>query len=107
MGRLRARAPVPGDQSPMSLDRVRDLQEVVHQVFREDLSLEVADPELDLLESGSIDSLALVALIAGLEERLGIQVDFNALELDELRSIETIARMLERLTPSDGAPDPA
>ena len=81
----------------MSIDQERKLQETVRRVFLEDLSLEIVDPGLDLLEAGILDSLALVGLIAGLEERLEVTVDFETLELDDLRSLDAIAALLDRL----------
>ena len=86
----------------MSIDEARRLQEAVRRVFLEDLNLEVSDPELDLLEAGIIDSLALVGLIAGLEERLGVSVDFGSLGLEDLRSLEAISALLARLIPVGG-----
>jgi acyl carrier protein len=84
----------------VSDDRARELMETVRRVLLEDLNLEISDPELDLLEAGIIDSLALVGLIAGLEERLGVSVDFDTLELEDLRSLEAIATLLARLIPA-------
>ena len=81
----------------MNIHQAQELQETVRRVLLEDLNLEISDPELDLLEAGIIDSLALVALIAGLEERLGVSVDFDTLELEDLRSLETISALLARL----------
>jgi acyl carrier protein len=84
----------------VSADQARTLQEAVGRVFLEDLNLEISDPELDLLEAGIIDSLALVGLVAGLEERFEVSVDFDTLELEDLRSLEAISALLARLIPS-------
>ena len=81
----------------MSDDRARELMETVRRVLLEDLNLEISDPELDLLEAGIIDSLALVGLVAGLEERFGVSVDFDTLDLEDLRSLESISALLARL----------
>jgi acyl carrier protein len=81
----------------VSIDETRSLHEVVRRVFLEDLNLEISDPELDLLEAGIVDSLALVGLIAGLEERLEVSVDFDTLELEDLCSLEAISALLARL----------
>ena len=81
----------------MSIDQARALQEAVRRVLLEDLNLEIFDPELDLLEAGIIDSLALVGLVAGLEERFGVSVDFDTLDLEDLRSLESISALLARL----------
>jgi D-alanine--poly(phosphoribitol) ligase subunit 2 len=85
----------------MSIDQAQKLQEAVRRVFLEDLNLEISEPELDLLEAGIIDSLALVGLIAGLEERWGVSVDFDTLDLEDLRSLETISALLARLISND------
>jgi acyl carrier protein len=81
----------------VSIDQAQRLQETVRRVLLEDLNLEISDPELDLLEAGIVDSLAVVGLIAGLEERLGVSVDFDTLELEDLRSLEAISALLARL----------
>jgi len=40
----------------------------------------VPAPETDLLETGTIDSLALVDLLVRIEERFGVRVDLENLE---------------------------
>jgi acyl carrier protein len=42
------------------------------------------DPDFDLFESGTLDSLAFVSLMAGLEERLGIELDFSTLPTNQI-----------------------
>ena len=56
---------------------VRDLivEIVAARVGRDALPVEVPE-DFDLLTEGVIDSLGLVELIASLEERLGVEVDF-------------------------------
>jgi len=43
----------------------------------------IAD-DFDLFESGVLDSLAFVELMAGLEERLGVTLDFGNLPTDRI-----------------------
>jgi D-alanine--poly(phosphoribitol) ligase subunit 2 len=65
-------------------------------LFRERLHVEVPDPGSDLFESGLLDSLQLVQLLLHIEDRFRVRVRLDEIELDDLRSIETIARLLER-----------
>ena len=67
----------------------------VHQqlteLFANKLSLEVSSVDTDLVGSGLLDSLALVELLAHLEETFGVSISTDDLELENFRSIDSIA----------------
>lgn len=63
--------------------------------FRDALKIHPISVTEDLIESGRLDSLALVELLFFLEQRFGYRVDMTALDLEKLRSVEAIARMVE------------
>jgi acyl carrier protein len=67
------------------------------------LSIDVASPADDLIETGRLDSLALVELIAALEQEFGVDLALDALEIDAFRSIESIASFVEGLPKRDAA----
>jgi len=60
------------------------------------LSLEVSSVDTDLVETGLLDSLALVELLAQLEETFGVSVSTDDLELENFRSIASIAGFVAR-----------
>jgi acyl carrier protein len=72
----------------------------VHQklteLFAKKLSLEVSSVDTDLVETGLLDSLALVELLAQLEEAFGVSISIDDLELDNFRSIASIAGFVTR-----------
>ena len=68
--------------------------------FRETLSVDVGGDGDDLIESSRLDSLGLVELLFFLEQRFGMRVDVEQLDLDDFRSVEAICRMVERAGPS-------
>ena len=72
-----------------------DLARELSALFRERLHLEVPDAGTDLFESGLLDSLQLVQLLLHIEERFQVRIRLDEIELDDLRSIEAIARLLE------------
>ena len=72
-------------------------QTVVLEVFRDTLGIEVPTPRTDLIDTGLLDSLAVVTLVFELEQRTGIQIPFEALDLNVLRSVETICDLMARL----------
>jgi acyl carrier protein len=52
--------------------------------------------ETDIIESGLLDSLLFVELIAGLEERFGVHITLDDIELDNFRSVRKIAEFVNR-----------
>lgn len=67
----------------------------IRQLLSEKLMVEVDSPDADLLNAGILDSLALVQLLLHLEELFGVKIPLNELEIDDLRSISSIAKMVE------------
>jgi acyl carrier protein len=70
-----------------TVDRVRLLIEDV-------LSIEVPDGDIDMIDSGLLDSLALVSLIAGIEEEFELEVPVEDLDLDQFRSVGSITQLV-------------
>jgi|GEM_PF-1115711 acyl carrier protein len=75
------------------------LRERIAAIFSEKLHIEVASAEIDLMQSGLLDSLALVELLYHLEQELGIKIYLESLELENFRSI---ARIAEFVAAQDG-----
>jgi acyl carrier protein len=67
------------------MQQVRDLVQLV-------LNARVPGDDADILETGLLDSLALVELLVGIEREFDVQVDLETLDLDNLRSVRTIAQ---------------
>ena len=63
----------------------------ISKIFSEHLNVEVPDAETDLFETGVLDSLAFVDLLARIEAEFGITISVDELSLDDFRSIERIA----------------
>jgi methoxymalonate biosynthesis acyl carrier protein len=76
---------------------VRDLR----ALFSDKLNIEVPSAETDLIESGLLDSLRLVELLLEIEAGLGHRIPIDEIELDDLRSVSRIARLISsRLQPA-------
>ena len=73
-----------------------DFDEVVMEIFHE-LTIEVPGPDVDMIETGLLDSLALVTLVYELEQRCGISIPFESLEVDDFRTVRSIARLARAL----------
>ena len=67
----------------------------IAELIKEKLLVEVISPEEDLLVEGVLDSLTLIQLLIHLEERFRIRISLEELEIENLRSIGSIARLVE------------
>lgn len=63
-------------------------------LFAQSFHIEVPSPDTDLLESGILDSFQFVELLAQLEQHFGLRLRIDDIELDDLRTLSRIARMV-------------
>lgn len=71
-----------------------DLAAEIQVLLSEKLLIAVQSPATDLLEGGILDSLTLVQLLVHLEEHFGFKMALEDIEIDDLRSINSIARLV-------------
>jgi D-alanine--poly(phosphoribitol) ligase subunit 2 len=80
-----------------------DLIGRVRQVFVEALTIQVPADDTDLVETGLLDSLALVELLFAIEQRFGVDLSLGELDIENFRSVERIAAFLATQLPADDA----
>lgn len=92
---------------------MREISSRLHAMFRERLHVDVLAADADLLESGFLDSLQFVALLAHVEREFGVCIPLAELELDRVSTLAALAELVHDLTENvDGAarhsrcPDP-
>lgn len=66
----------------------------VRLLIRDVLSIDVPSDGTDLFDTGLVDSLALVSLIAELEEEFGIRIEVEELQVDRFRNVDQIAELV-------------
>jgi acyl carrier protein len=71
-----------------------DLIDEIRALIAEKLMVNVESPQTDLLQDGVLDSVSLVQLILHLEERFGVRIELQDLELDDLKSVGSIANLV-------------
>jgi D-alanine--poly(phosphoribitol) ligase subunit 2 len=67
-------------------------------ILRERLMVIVPSPEIDLFETGLVDSIGIVELTLALEDRFGVSLPMETLEIDDLRTVGRIADLLLRVS---------
>lgn len=68
--------------------------ERVERLFLEELNIEVSSREADLIETGVIDSLALVELLFAIEREFGVSFPLDELEPENFRSVNRISELI-------------
>ena len=71
-------------------------------LFVESLHIEVPSADTDLFESGTLDSLQLVELLVQLERRFGFKIKIDDIDLEDLRTLAGIARLVAARTAGAG-----
>jgi D-alanine--poly(phosphoribitol) ligase subunit 2 len=64
------------------------------ELFVERFHVEVPSSDADLLETGILDSFQFVELLLELEQRFGLRIKLEDIELDDVRTLARIARLL-------------
>jgi D-alanine--poly(phosphoribitol) ligase subunit 2 len=70
---------------------VNTLRDRIAAIFSAGLHLDVPSHDLDLFETGVLDSLTLVELLLRLEREFGVTTTVDDLDVATFRSIESIA----------------
>ena len=63
-------------------------------LFVEKFHVEVPSSDTDLLETGILDSFQFVELLVQLEQRFGFRIKIEDIDLDDLRTLSRIARLV-------------
>lgn len=68
------------------------------ELFIRKMNLDVPNVDMDLVGTGLLDSLMLIELLAQLEETFSVSISTDDLELDNFRSIASIAGFVAQRT---------
>ncbi len=73
-----------------------ELHDKITKLLSEKVLIEASSIETDLVETGLLDSLKLVELMTSLEDEFGITISFDEIEIDNFRSIASIAEYVNQ-----------
>ena len=79
------------------LERVRA---GIFEIFVECLDTRLASDQVDLLEGRLVDSVKLVDLVLQIEQRFGVTLPFEELEIEDFRTVPRLAERIARTTPA-------
>jgi acyl carrier protein len=71
------------------------LQQGIIEIFSQRFETRLSSDQTDLLETGLVDSVRIVELVLEIEQRFGVSLPFEELEIDDFR---TVLRLAERIS---------
>lgn len=63
--------------------------------FKKQQDVQIPSTSVDLIESGYLDSLLFVELLVFIEQKYGFEVSIEDIELDDFRSLSSIAHYIQ------------
>jgi acyl carrier protein len=69
--------------------------ERITRLIKDTLGVTVDSIDTDLIETGLLDSLALISLLAEIEREFGFELPLDTLEVDDFRTVESAATYVE------------
>ena len=72
----------------------------IGRIFDESLGIAPPEPDIDIIDSALLDSLGLVTLLFGIEQEFGVEIALESLEIDDFRTIASIAELIGAMEPA-------
>ncbi len=73
---------------------MNSIQSRIARIFTEKLNLQVNQVDMELVETGILDSMGLIDLLVELEKEFGIRISIEEIETDDFRSIAKIEEFI-------------
>jgi acyl carrier protein len=87
-------------EKPTARDGV---EEQIFRLLRDSLYLQVEDAELDLIESGMLDSAMFLTLFVEMERAFRVRMHVEDFQLDNFRSVTRMADFVTEKQQNDGS----
>ena len=84
-----------------SAQHIHDLEQQILSIFADVIFIEVASPDVNLIDDGLLDSLVFVDLIMSLQEQFQIELSIADLEFEQFQSVGHIARYMAQQLKQD------
>jgi acyl carrier protein len=66
----------------------------IQRIFEQSFDVSAPAPQTDIIDAALIDSIALVAFLFEIEKQFGMAIPLESLQVDDFRTIESIARLV-------------
>jgi D-alanine--poly(phosphoribitol) ligase subunit 2 len=76
------------------------LQQQIADIFTGRFETNLDSLDVDLLDTGIVDSVRIVELVLEIEQRFGVSLPFETLEIEDFRTVPRLAERIARTTPA-------
>ena len=80
----------------MGVDARRSVQQEITRILLERFHVRLESAKIDLLETKVLDSVRIVDLVLELEQRFGVELPFEELEIEDFRTVGGLAERILR-----------
>lgn len=81
------------------MQNLEKLQRQIVDIFAERLDTKLPSEDVDLLDTGLVDSVKIVELVLELEQRFDVSLPFEDLEIEDFRTVAKLAARIARTSP--------
>jgi D-alanine--poly(phosphoribitol) ligase subunit 2 len=82
------------------MDQQEQLQRQIADIFAGRFDTKLESDDVDLLETGIVDSVKIVELVLEIEQRFGVSLPFEELEIEDFRTVPRLAERIARTLPA-------
>jgi D-alanine--poly(phosphoribitol) ligase subunit 2 len=82
------------------METLDKLQQQINDIFAERFETKLDSLDIDLLDTGIVDSVRIVELVLEIEQRFGVSLPFEALEIEDFRTVPRLAERIARNLPA-------
>ena len=75
------------------------LEQQIAEIFALRFETRLESDDVDLLESGLVDSVKIVELVLEIEQRFHVSLPFEELEIEDFRTVSRLADRIARTLP--------
>jgi D-alanine--poly(phosphoribitol) ligase subunit 2 len=76
------------------------LEQQITAIFAGRFETRLESDDVDLLETGIVDSVRIVELVLEIEQRFGVSLPFEELEIEDFRTVPRLADRIARTLPA-------
>ena len=81
------------------MSQQEQLQRQIADIFAGRFDTKLDSDDVDLLETGIVDSVKIVELVLEIEQRFGVSLPFEELEIEDFRTVPRLAERIARTLP--------
>lgn len=74
-----------------------EIEKRIMEIFNDSLYLNLASPDVDLIETGVMDSMLLMELTLLLEKQFDIRISVSEIRVEDITSVNAIGAFVDRL----------